>query len=57
MFVVDEHIIHHVLGNHDKAWKNQLKGYEIDGTEKGLGFNKKIIEIWGDHLKDAMEKV
>jgi sirohydrochlorin cobaltochelatase len=57
MFVAGEHIMNDVLSNYKDSWKTQLEGFEIDGSEKGLGFNEKILEIYFDHLKDAMEKL
>lgn len=57
MFVAGEHILYDVLGAHEESWAFQLKGYEIDHTEKGLGFNEKIIAIYFDHLKDALLKI
>ena len=57
MFVAGEHIMNDVLGNYNDSWKAHLGGYEIDGSEKGLGFNEEILEIYFDHLKDAMEKL
>lgn len=56
MLVSGEHILHDVLGDHEESWAAQLKGYELDVTEKGLGFNDKIIEIYGDHLMEAIQK-
>jgi sirohydrochlorin cobaltochelatase len=57
MFVAGEHIMNDVLSNYKDSWKTQLEGFKIDGSEKGLGFNEKILEIYFDHLKDAMEKL
>jgi hypothetical protein len=31
----------------------QLPGVEVDGKEKGLGFNLKIIDIYLQHLEKA----
>jgi sirohydrochlorin cobaltochelatase len=55
MLVAGEHILNDVLGSHDESWAAQLKGYELDDTEKGLGFNDEIIDIYGDHLMDALQ--
>ena len=32
---------------------SQLAGLEIDGSEKGLGFNEKISAIYLEHLDEA----
>ena len=58
MFVAGEHIMHDVLGDEtdggEESWKMQLSGYEIDGSERGLGFNEKIVDIYLEHLVKAM---
>lgn len=56
MFVAGEHMMNDVLGECYGSWKTRLEGYEIDGSEKGLGYNEKILEIYFDHLVKAMEK-
>ena len=53
MFVAGEHVMSDVLGDHEDSWKSKLEGYQLDTEEKGLGFNKKILEIYFDHLVEA----
>ena len=56
MFVAGHHIRYDVMGRHRDAWKNDLEGFDISVLETGLGFNEKIIDIYADHLKEALEK-
>ncbi len=57
MFVAGEQMKNDLFGSHNNAWKSQLNGYEINGSEKGLGFNEKILEIYFDHLQNAMDRL
>ncbi len=59
MFVAGEHIMNDVLGagsDDEPSWRSQLAGLEIDGSEKGLGFNEKIVAMYLAHMKAALEK-
>jgi sirohydrochlorin cobaltochelatase len=57
MFVAGEHIMNDVLGEapgeEEPSWRMQLAGFDIDGSEKGLGFNEKISAIYLEHLDAA----
>jgi sirohydrochlorin cobaltochelatase len=57
MFVAGDHMVNDVMGDgtavEEASWKSQLDGFEIDGTEKGLGFNTKILDIYLEHLEAA----
>jgi sirohydrochlorin cobaltochelatase len=61
MFVAGDHMLNDVLGEDladgEQSWKMQLPGIEIDGTEKGLGFNLNIIDIYLQHLEDARRTI
>jgi sirohydrochlorin cobaltochelatase len=58
MFVAGEHMLHNVLGKttDDRAvpWNRQLEGYEVDGSEPGLGFNDKVVDIYLQHTDEAL---
>ena len=56
MFVAGDHIIHDVLGD-DDSWASHLEGYEIDAQCRGLGLNQGIIEIYLQHLQDAIKSL
>lgn len=57
MFVAGDHMLNDVMGDsvaeEEVSWRSQLDGFEIDGTEKGLGFNTKILDIYLEHLEAA----
>jgi sirohydrochlorin cobaltochelatase len=57
MFVAGDHMLNEVMGEDSEdgeaSWKMQLQGIEVDASEKGLGFNKKIINIYLQHLEEA----
>jgi sirohydrochlorin cobaltochelatase len=61
MFVAGDHMLNDVLGEESEddelSWKMQLPGVEIDGTEKGLGFNLNIIDIYLQHLEAARRTI
>jgi len=57
MFVAGDHIINDVLGDKPGSWKNMLQGYSIDSTEHGLGFNNDIVEIYLDHVHEALIRI
>jgi sirohydrochlorin cobaltochelatase len=61
MFVAGDHMLNDVMGEDSEdgeaSWKMQLPGVEIDGTEKGLGFNLKIIDIYLQHLDEARRTI
>jgi len=54
MFVAGEHMISDVLGDQADAWVRQLPGWEIDATERGLGWNEEIVRIYLDHASAAL---
>ena len=56
MFVAGDHIVHDVLGD-DDSWASQLGGYEIDAQCRELGLNQGIMEIYFQHLQDAIKRL
>ena len=56
MFVAGDHIIHDVLGDGD-SWASQLEGYEIEAPRSGLGFHQGIVEIYFQHMQDALNRL
>ena len=56
MFVAGDHILHDVLGD-DDSWASQLEGYEIEALRNGLGLNQGIVEIYFQHLQDALKRL
>jgi sirohydrochlorin cobaltochelatase len=60
MFVAGEHVAKDMLGDDPESWKSQLlqqKNYRLEGITKGLGYQDGIVEIYLDHLAQAMKSL
>jgi cobalamin biosynthesis Co2+ chelatase CbiK len=60
MFVAGEYIMNDVLGDgsyDEPSWQSQLAGLDIDGAEKGLGFNEKNVALYFANIKEALGKI
>ncbi|MBM4273035.1 MAG: hypothetical protein FJ134_01015 [Deltaproteobacteria bacterium] len=58
MFVAGEHVAKDILGEDPESWKSELlkqKAYRIEGITKGLGYQEGIVNIYLDHLAQAMK--
>lgn len=58
MFVAGEHVAKDMLGDEPESWKSELlkqKAYHIEGITKGLGYQDGIVNIYLDHLAQAMK--
>ena len=58
MFVAGEHVAKDMLGDDPESWKSALlkqKPYRIEGVKKGLGYQDGIIDIYLDHLAQALK--
>ena len=58
LFVAGEHVAKDILGDDPESWKSELlkqKAYHIEGITKGLGYQDGIINIYLDHLAQAMK--
>ncbi|MFA5110205.1 MAG: sirohydrochlorin cobaltochelatase [Desulfobaccales bacterium] len=58
MFVAGEHVAKDMLGDDPESWKSELlkqKAYRIVGVKKGLGYQDGIIDIYLDHLAQALK--
>ncbi len=58
MFVAGEHVAKDMLGADPESWKSALlkqKPYHIEGITKGLGYQDGIINIYLDHLEQALK--
>lgn len=58
MFVAGEHVAKDMLGNDPGSWKSELlkqKAYRIEGVRKGLGYQQGVIDIYLDHLAQALQ--
>ncbi len=58
LFVAGEHVAKDILGNDPESWKSELlkqKAYHIEGITKGLGYQEGIVNIYLDHLAQALK--
>jgi len=58
LFVAGEHVAKDILGNDPQSWKSELlkqKAYHIEGITKGLGYQEGIVNIYLDHLAQALK--
>jgi sirohydrochlorin cobaltochelatase len=58
MFVSGEHVAKDMLGDDPESWKSELlkqKNYRLEGITKGLGYLDGIVDIYLDHLAQAMK--
>jgi sirohydrochlorin cobaltochelatase len=58
LFVAGEHVANDILGDNPESWKSELlkqKAYRIEGITKGLGYQDGIINIYLDHLAQALQ--
>ena len=60
MFVAGEHVAKDMLGDDPESWKSELlkqKAYRIEGVKKGLGYQDGIMDIYLDHLAQALKSL
>ena len=60
MFVAGEHVAKDMLGDDPESWKSGLlkqKAYRIEGVKKGLGYLEGIVNIYLDHLAQALKSL
>ena len=60
LFVAGEHVAKDILGGDPESWKSELlqqKAYRIEGITQGLGYQEGIINIYLDHLAQAMQSL
>ncbi len=57
MSVAGDHAHNDMAGNEQDSWKSQLeaKGFEVEIVMKGLAEYDEVVEIWIDHLKEALD--
>jgi sirohydrochlorin cobaltochelatase len=60
MLVAGEHVAKDMLGDGPESWKSELlkqKAYRIEGITKGLGYQDGIVNIYLDHLDQALRSL
>jgi sirohydrochlorin cobaltochelatase len=58
MFVAGEHVARDMLGDDPESWKSgllQQKAYRLQGIARGLGYLDGIVEVFLDHLHQALQ--
>jgi sirohydrochlorin cobaltochelatase len=58
MLVAGEHVATDILGDNPESWKSELlqqKTYRLEGITKGIGYQEGIVNIFLDHLAQAMK--
>jgi len=60
LFLAGEHVAKDILGDDPESWKSELlkqKAYRIEGITKGLGYQEGIVNIYLDHLAQALKSL
>lgn len=59
LLVAGEHVQEDILGNHPTSWISQLKaqGIEVTYYPQGLGENKKIQQLYIQHLEEGLNEI
>jgi sirohydrochlorin cobaltochelatase len=60
LLVAGDHVQNDILGSGPESWKSQLlkqKAYHLEGITKGLGYQDGIINIYLEHLAQAMKSL
>jgi sirohydrochlorin cobaltochelatase len=60
LFVAGEHVAKDILGADPESWKSELlkhRAYHIQGITKGLGYQDGIVNIYLDHLAQALKSL
>jgi len=60
LLVAGEHVNNDVLGDDPESWKSRLRAQgikKVEGLRRGLGYNENIINIYLDHLQEALNSL
>ena len=58
LLVAGDHVQNDILGSGPESWKSELMqmgNYQIDGVRQGLGDNPEIVDIYLNHLAQALQ--
>ena len=58
LLVAGEHVNNDILGDGPESWKSRLRAQgikRVEGIRRGLGYNDDIINIYLDHLQEALK--
>jgi len=57
LLVAGDHVQNDILGSGPESWKSELLkmgNYRVEGITQGLGYQKEIVNIYLDHLAQAL---
>jgi sirohydrochlorin cobaltochelatase len=60
LVVAGEHMQKDILGDDPESWKSRLlavKPYRLEASPRGLGYNDDVVQLYLDHLKEALERL
>ncbi len=60
LLVAGDHVQNDILGSGPESWKSELLklgNYQINGVRQGLGDHKEIVNIYLEHLDQAMKSL
>ena len=60
LLVAGDHVQHDILGNGPESWKSgllKMGNYRVEGITKGLGYQQGIVNIYLDHLAQALKSL
>jgi sirohydrochlorin cobaltochelatase len=60
LFVAGEHVANDILGDNPQSWKSELlkqRAYRLEGTTRGLGYLEGVVNIYLDHLDQALKSL
>jgi sirohydrochlorin cobaltochelatase len=60
LLVAGEHVANDILGDNPESWKSELlqqKAYRIEGITQGLGYLDGVVNIYLDHLDQALKNL
>jgi sirohydrochlorin cobaltochelatase len=58
LLVAGDHVQNDILGSGPESWKSgllKMGNYRVEGITKGLGYQKEIVQIYLDHLAQALK--
>jgi sirohydrochlorin cobaltochelatase len=59
LLVAGEHVANDILGDGPESWKSECKqkSYQVKGIDQGLGYQAGIVNIYLDHLAQALKEL
>jgi sirohydrochlorin cobaltochelatase len=58
LLVAGEHINKDIMGDGPESWKSRVaagRPIEVRGSRRGLGYQDEVVEIYLDHLAEALK--